>query len=83
MSPTPEDQWSLCSYTVRTTSALLAESENFDPEHFTKANEKLRTPLTYLPFVSADLRPSIEACPNGHYATEARNPHDLHRGNRT
>jgi len=72
MSPTPRINGHCFPYTVRTTSALLAESENFDPEHFTKANEKLRTPLTYLPFVSADLRPSIEACPNGHYATEAR-----------
>ena len=86
--------------------------ESFDPERFTKANEKLHTPFTHLPFgagprgciggnyamlqilmiLSVLLRkydlpsgsgPDDRSTPDGDPATEARNPHDLHRGNPT
>jgi cytochrome P450 len=37
--------------------------ENFDTERFTKANEKLRTPFTYLPFGAGP-----RGCIGGNYA---------------
>jgi cytochrome P450 len=37
--------------------------ESFDPEHFAPANEKLRTPFTYLPFGGGP-----RGCIGGNYA---------------
>ena len=85
--------------------------ERFDPERFTKANEKLQPPFTYLPFgggprgciggnyamlqilmilsvlpekirFSTGSRPDDRSAPDGHFAAETRNSHELYRGNR-
>ncbi len=92
---------------------VLAERRRIStPSDFTKENEKLQPPFTYLPFgggprgciggnfamlqilmilsvllqeirFSTGSGPDDRGAPDGHPAPQTRNPHELHRGNRT